>query len=350
MTAVEKLLSVALAENGYLEKKTNSQLDNKTANAGYNNWNKYARDLDIMGVYNGKKNGYSWCDIFVDWCFITSFGLTKGLQMLFQPKGGLGAGCTYSAKYFKDNGRLFYSNPQPGDQIFFTKDGRKTYYHTGIFVKEENGKYYTIEGNTSSAPGVEPNGGAVRYKSYSKSYSYIGAFGRPNWGLITDSDLGGCEMTQAEFEAMYRTMRKSMQDNDAGTWSKDARDWAIKSGLVNGTGTTINGQPNYAWEDIVTREQDVVLFKRFLEILNDTEFINIWNNYRKSLQTNNASETSEEAREWAIENGLIAGIGNVNGQPNYAWPDFTSREQNIILFYRFFNFMVNYIEDHYIKG
>ena len=61
MTAVEKLLKTALAEDGYLEKKSNSQLDDKTANAGYNNWNKYARDLDLMGIYNGKKNGYAWC-------------------------------------------------------------------------------------------------------------------------------------------------------------------------------------------------------------------------------------------------------------------------------------------------
>ena len=108
MTAVEKLLKTALAEDGYLEKKTNSQLDDKTANAGYNNWNKYARDLDLMGIYNGKKNGYAWCDVYTDWCFITAFGAEKGMAMTYQPKGGLGAGCTYSARYYANNGALFY--------------------------------------------------------------------------------------------------------------------------------------------------------------------------------------------------------------------------------------------------
>ena len=76
MSAVERLLATARAEIGYLEKETNAQLDDKTANAGDNNWNKYARDLDALGiVYNFNKNGYAWCDIFTDWCFIHTFGL-----------------------------------------------------------------------------------------------------------------------------------------------------------------------------------------------------------------------------------------------------------------------------------
>ena len=57
MSEVKKVLEIALAEVGYLEKKSNNQLDNKTANAGYNNYTKYARDLDaIPDFYNGKKN------------------------------------------------------------------------------------------------------------------------------------------------------------------------------------------------------------------------------------------------------------------------------------------------------
>ena len=75
MTAVEKLLSIAIEEIGYLEKRTNKSLDDKFANAGFNNYTKYARDLDKMGVYSTPKNGYAWCDMFCDWCFITAFGL-----------------------------------------------------------------------------------------------------------------------------------------------------------------------------------------------------------------------------------------------------------------------------------
>ena len=36
---MQRLLNVAVSEIEYLEKATNSNLDSKTANAGYNNWN-----------------------------------------------------------------------------------------------------------------------------------------------------------------------------------------------------------------------------------------------------------------------------------------------------------------------
>ena len=72
---LSKVLKIAEAEVGYLEKASNSQLDSKTANAGSANYTKYARDLDnISGFYNGKKNGYPWCDVFIDWCFVQAYG------------------------------------------------------------------------------------------------------------------------------------------------------------------------------------------------------------------------------------------------------------------------------------
>ena len=101
MTPVQRVLATARSENGYLEKATNAQLEDKTANAGYNNWNKFAAFLDDLEVvYNGKKNGYAWCDCFVDYCFIYTFGLELGMAMTFQPKKGAGAGCTYSMGYY----------------------------------------------------------------------------------------------------------------------------------------------------------------------------------------------------------------------------------------------------------
>ena len=52
-----KVLQIAAGEIGYKEKKSNSQLDNKTANAGSANYTKYARDFDqkYPAWYNGKK-------------------------------------------------------------------------------------------------------------------------------------------------------------------------------------------------------------------------------------------------------------------------------------------------------
>lgn len=183
MTAIERVIATARAEIGYLEKATNANLDSKTANAGDNNWTKFARDLDLLGVYNGKKNGYAWCDMFVDWCFIQTFGLNTAWAMTYQAYKGCGAGCTYSAQYYKNNGR-FDKNPRSGDQIFFTNDGGKTSYHTGLVVAVDANYVYTIEGNTSSAAGVVANGGCVRDKKYTRNYKYIYGYGHPNYDMV----------------------------------------------------------------------------------------------------------------------------------------------------------------------
>ena len=49
MTPQTRVIETARAEIGYLEKATNSQLNDKTANAGYNNWNKFSAFLDDLG-------------------------------------------------------------------------------------------------------------------------------------------------------------------------------------------------------------------------------------------------------------------------------------------------------------
>lgn len=269
LTAIERLIATAKAEEGYLEKATNAQLDSKTANAGSNNWTKYARDLDNIGnIYNGKKNGYAWCDVFVDWCFIKTFGVDLAMKLLCQPYGGAGAGCTYSVQYYKQKDQFHKSNPQAGDQIFFTNDGGKTSYHTGLVIAVGNGKVYTIEGNTSSAPGVVPNGGCVRTKSYNLTATYIGGYGRPDWSLVDDSvEQEDEDMTLDRFKELMKEYRAELQDNDCGTWSKDAREWAIANGLIGGTGNNANGEPNYAWADQLTREQAAALFYRFAKFM-----------------------------------------------------------------------------------
>lgn len=267
VTAIEKLLATARGEIGYLEKKTNAQLDNDTANAGTNNYTKYARDLDRLGVYNYPKNGYAWCDMFVDWCFVTSFGLEAAWKMTNQPMGGCGAGCTFSAQYYQNMGRFFTSDPQPGDQIFF-KSGNEM-GHTGIVEKVENGRVYTIEGNTSSDAGVVANGGSVNNKSYALSYAKIGGYGRPDWSLVGGNDFEqeDEDMDVNRFKELWTEMRKDLQDNDAGNWSADSRQWCIDNGLIQGGGNGADGQPNYMWADVLTREQMAALLYRFAKLM-----------------------------------------------------------------------------------
>ena len=162
---VEKVISIAMAEVGYKEKASNSNLDSKTANAGHGNYTKYARDLDkISGFYNGKKNGYPWCDTWFDWLFVQAFGVYNAKRLLCQPAKSLGAGCQYSMEYYKNKGQL-YTSPKIGDQIFF-KSSSGEVYHTGLVYNVDKSYVYTIEGNTSSASGVVDNGGCVCKKKY----------------------------------------------------------------------------------------------------------------------------------------------------------------------------------------
>ena len=181
---VDKVIKIAEAEVGYLEKKTNSNLSSKTANAGYNNYTKYSYEFDTKypNFYNGKKQGASWCDIFVDWCFVAAYGVDNALVLLGQPLKSCGAGCSWSAKYFKQIGR-FYNAPKVGDQIFF-KDSSGDPCHTGLVYKVTATQVYTIEGNTSSESGVVANGGAVAQKSYSRNYNRIYGYGRPKYDEV----------------------------------------------------------------------------------------------------------------------------------------------------------------------
>ena len=144
-------------------------------------------------------------------------------------------------------------------------------------------------------------------------------------------------MTQAQFEAMYRTMMAARQDNDAGDWSKDGRDWAVANGLIGGTGAKIDGQNVYAWQDYLTREQFAVVEKRYDEVFGQGKFAERFNAFRNEVLRNNSAGTwSKEARTWATNNGLIAGNGTtINNEPNYMWPDFMTREQFVQVLYRF---------------
>lgn len=163
----DKVVNIALNEVGYLEKRTNSQLDSKTANAGSANYTKYGKNMGC--------NGLAWCDAFVDDCFVQAYGREKAKELL----GGFSNYTPTSAQYFKDMGRWHTSNPQIGDQIFFHNSTRIC--HTGIVYQVDSSRVYTIEGNTSGASGVIANGGGVCKKSYPLSHSRIAGYGRPNY-------------------------------------------------------------------------------------------------------------------------------------------------------------------------
>lgn len=180
---VADVIKIAKAELNYLEKETNKNLDDKTANAGDENYTKYARDLDkVSGFYNGRKQSFAWCDVFVDWCFVQAYGVENAKRLLCQPNKSAGAGCNSSMKYYKAKGQ-FYTSPKVGDQIFFWNSKLTEASHTGLVVDVDNSYVYTIEGNTSSEAGVVANGGCVRAKKYKLTEKRIAGYGRPKYDV-----------------------------------------------------------------------------------------------------------------------------------------------------------------------
>ena len=225
-TAVERLLSTAAAEVGYLEKKTNAQLNDKTANAGSANFTKYARDLDKLKFYNGPKNGFAWCAVFADWCFVEAFGLETALKMTGQTLGGYGAGCGESVRYYQAMGRFYRYNPRPGDQIFFA-DGKGGMAHTGLVERVSGGRVYTIEGNTSGASGVVANGGGVCRKSYPLSYSRIAGYGRPRYEIVEEETMTGKEI--------YEALQGYLKEQAVPDWAGEELEEAVKLGITDGS-------------------------------------------------------------------------------------------------------------------
>ncbi len=245
MTSVEKLVEISKNEVGYLEKATNYQLDDKTANAGSANYTKYARDLDAVGWYNTAKNGYAWCAVFVSWCLQKAFGVESAMEMTNQYYGCLGASCTCMANYYKNNSQFYYS-PAIGDQIFFTTDGQSS-NHTGIVVAYDANTVWTIEGNTSSATGVVDNGGCVSAKYYSLSYSKILGYGRPNYKLVDEEEE---EVTYEQFKAFMTQYLTEVQELPNNEYSQEALDWMKSKGYMQG-----NANGNMMPQSNLTREQ-----------------------------------------------------------------------------------------------
>jgi hypothetical protein len=238
---VNKVIDIALAEVGYLEKRTNANLDDKTANAGVNNYTKYSRDLNkiypIVIDFPAP-----WCDAFVDWCFYKAYGVATAKSLL---GGNFDDYTVASAQMYKNKKAWYTSNPKVGDQIFFKNS--KGICHTGLVYKVDATKVYTVEGNTSGASGVIANGGGVCKKSYSLKSSSIAGYGRPKYD--TEVKLLTVDPAKAFLKSIAGTYRTTANLNlrvGAGT-SKDIITTMNSGSTVNCYGyyTPVNGTKWY---------------------------------------------------------------------------------------------------------
>lgn len=263
---VSRLLEIARGEIGYHEKNSDANLDSKTAaNDGSGNHTKYARDLHAAGYYNGDKCGYAWCDVFVDWLFYQLAGQDAAkAQELECQTGPYGAGCYYSAQYYKQAGRYYTSNPQAGNQIFFGD-----FAHTGVIESVSGSTITTIEGNSNNQ---------VERRTYSISSSYITGFGRPRYEPeapeAPEEDNDNKEEPEMNEEAIKKAceeginaaLRAAMNGTGTGdtqsNWAKEATAWAVANGIVKGF-----GDGDMGWQKLLTREQMAVMLYRFAKLM-----------------------------------------------------------------------------------
>ena len=177
----DKVIDVALAEVGYLEKKSNKDLNSKTKNAGSGNYTKYNRDL-LKWTGVGSINA-QWCQAFVDWCFITAYGLEDAKKLIYVWTNYTPTG----SDAFKKRGRYIKrgkGTPKRGDVIYFYSSSKGRIGHVGIVYKVSGNTVYTIEGNTSGASSLITNGGGVRKKSYNMGSTYIDGYGSVDYSVL----------------------------------------------------------------------------------------------------------------------------------------------------------------------
>ena len=158
----------------YLEKATLAYLDDFQRNAGYNNYTKFARDVNSWGQPGCQ--GQPWCAVYQFWKLVKVFGLKKALQIM----GGGFYNCQSVTRHAKANG-TWKKTPKKGALIIFRNGA-----HIGSVRKYDTTYVYTNEGNTSSAAGVVANGGACRNKKYKLTDSAIDGYVWIDYGAAAD--------------------------------------------------------------------------------------------------------------------------------------------------------------------
>lgn len=240
MTMANELIAEAEKWVGYLEKKSNHSLNDFTANAGSNNYTRFAVDYcDYFGEKKSVFQAQPWCAMFVSVVFSNTFGAETAEKLL----GGHYAYCPYGVNHFKDIGIWKTENPKPGDVIIF-RNASGVACHTGIVTAVDSKRVYTIEGNTSSASGVIANGGCVAKKSYSLSYSKIMGYGSINYGLIEEDDelmskeydelKAEISALKAEVDKANSKMIYNYVDENMPEWAKPTMQKMMDKGLLKG--------------------------------------------------------------------------------------------------------------------
>jgi len=167
MASLDGLLAKLKAEDGYQEKASNSNLDSKNGNAGYNNYTKYSRDINKVGLMGCQ--GQAWCGTFQFWSEYTVFGLAKALENFCMTKNTYVAYNVFSTREAFRKKDKYVKVPKVGYLVIFKQS------HIGRVLAVTSTHITVMEGNTSAKYG-DRNGGTVKSKTYNRSDSIIDGY------------------------------------------------------------------------------------------------------------------------------------------------------------------------------
>lgn len=217
------------ANNGgnkpYLEKRTNAYLDDFQKNSGYNNYTKFARDVNSWGQPGCQ--GQPWCAEYQFWKLAKVLGITRALQIM----GGGFYNCVSITNWAKKKG-TWHSTPKNGALIIFRSGS-----HVGSVRKYDKTYVYTNEGNTSSVAGVVANGGACRNKQYKLTDSAIDGYVWIDWGE---------EKTVAETWKATGTATSTVDD----LYIREEPNGYVLGQINKGNRVEINGEKSGMWTKV----------------------------------------------------------------------------------------------------
>lgn len=248
---------------------TELELRNKVVEVmrGWLGWSeangKFKAIIDLYNTQRPLPRGYP-VQYDDEWCAtcVTAAGIQAGLHDIIFGE----CGCGKMIELYQAAGRWEENDayrPEAGDIIMYDwqdsgkGDNTGGADHVGIVEKVVGNTITIIEGN---------KGEAVARRTLAVNGRYIRGYCLPDYASKAEEDD---DMDQTKFNEMFLTAmaeyRNKLRDNDSGTWSREAREWAVSVGLFAGNGTTDNGDPNMMWEDFLTREQAAKLFYRYAQ-------------------------------------------------------------------------------------
>lgn len=200
---------------------------------------------EIIDIYNNQTPlpvGYrvtytdAWCATFV-----SAIAVKLGITDVILPE----CSCSRMIALYQKAGRWTENDayvPNPGDIIMYDwqdsgiGDNTGAPDHVGIVASVSGNTITVIEGNKNDS---------VSYRSIQINGRYIRGYCLPNYAGKADN---ASKVTD---------------------WAGDAKTWAVKNGLIKGTGVGADGKAEYAWESGMTRAQLVTVLYRFAAMLDN---------------------------------------------------------------------------------